>query len=318
MQYVGISNFSYFWRTPLQELLLFDRVGIEGLSHMMKRLWDGPILNKTVEHKARMNKMREVFEFLIEQGIVFEFIPEASLEDIPEKWRRCLADLEAEVARTADRREKLNAEFYEKYGPDSGVDNATVLQHLWFHPERELMFMGSQAESFRKYLLIQAAYMKVDDPVLRMFPDQGKSWTGYAIECGMGRKAVQISIPQFPVPDKDAPLDLILSLRDGMTDLTYRLRQWARKFQDDQISRNELSAELRELRDGVQTEFRLSNVPHELGELKIELNLPFESVEERLGDKSAGEGAFCLGEVGVSALELERIPRGMEIAYILN
>jgi hypothetical protein len=341
-----------------QELLLFDKVGIVGLSQFME------------DTSIPIDKIRDELSWLINEGLIFEaglYIPkkgseeESSLneflkqlgsnieirneiedyynrnnvaikpmEEFGYKTGKNIYDLESD--------RKLSLEKYNK-ARLSGNQEASAkylgqyADYLLKKKNRQTELRNKLLNNFleeQKLLVLSLDSMYIQLLALTwlfyydVFPLSLIPYRNYKVDLPHSKKSkvMKVAMNNFPLPDNSTPWEQVVDFRSDSNNQEnlVSFRRWIRKLSSENLNSQEIQEELEYLINEHNNHMTMSKIKSNFGTVEALIKLPFELLENALKLKFSKlpEPLFTLSKRHISLIEAEINSPGRELAYLIK
>lgn len=341
-----------------QELLLFDKVGIVGLSQFME------------DSFVPIDKINNELNWLISQGLIFDaglYIPKEGTEsessfneylkqldlniNLRDETKKYYALNNVAIQPLEEFHSKVEKDFYnietekrlslggynkarltgnqENYAKHLSQYADLLLKQRQYRTELRNQLLNNFLEEQKKTVLpLDSMYIQLVALTMfyhyDVFPLSLIPYRDYKINLPHSKKStiMQVAIYNFPIPDNSTPWEQIFDFRD---DPKHRqnlvsFRRWIRKLSSENLTPQEIQEELEYLINEFNNHIKINKMKSNIGTIETLIKLPLEMLENvlKLKFSKLPEPLFALNKRQVTLLEAEINSPGREIAYLVN
>ena len=301
------SWYSYLSPNLKQQALLFDQIGIFGLSQIYE-VADSSRNNPDFPRGFLKNKLEPIImelQWLMENEIVFELTTEEEFRE------QAINNYFSKVASRYRVEEvvKLSQKLIETGEVDvSDIENKTDIVDL---------IKAQDMIILRLMALIMETTKGVT--AVTTFP-----YTEYTRELQNSSKSnvIQITINKLPLPNNETPWEQIIDYRNDSENQKnlLNLRRWIRKVSTENLLTAEIEEELEWLMNEFQNHMKLHKLKANTETLEMMVKAPLEIIEiiKKLIVPKSPEPLFALKKRQINLMEAELNAPGREMSYIIK
>ncbi len=301
------SWYSSLSSTLKQQALLFDQIGIFGLSQIYK-VADSSRNNPDFPRGYLKNILEPIImelQWLTENEIVFEPTTEEEFRE------QAINNYFSKVASRYSVEEivKLSQKLIETGEVDvSNIENKTdTVDLIKMQDTIILRLMALMMETTKGVTAVTT------------FP-----YTEYTHELPNTNKSnvAQIVISKLPLPNNETPWEPIIDYRNDSENQKnlLNLRKWIRKISAENLSSSEIEDELQWLMNQFQNHMKIHKMKANTETLEVLVKAPLEIIEDlvKLKFSKIPEPFFALKKRQINLLEAELNAPGREMAYLIK
>lgn len=297
---------SYLSFNLKQEALLFDQIGILGLSQLNEILDssrnDQKILNQFVVNKLEPIIME--LQWLTENEIVFELNMEKEFgeQEINNYFSNVNSKYDVEEIL------KLSTKLVETGEIVDNIKNKAELVELIKASDAIVLRLMSLMMGTTKGITAVTTLPYTE--YVRELPNSNKS------------EVAQIVIRKLPLPNNETPWEQIIDYRNDSENQKNLLilRRWIRKVSSENLPPIEIEEELEWLMNEFQSHMKLHKMKANTETLEVMVKAPLEIIENliKLKLSKIPEPLFALKKRQINLMEAELNAPGREMAYIIK